>query len=157
MSEEMGVYETEQQPIADIPEATFDEILAQYEREEEEFEYTVGEGEKARKFRARRIVSLQEKIELTERADTFLEFVNSKGVPEQWRPYLKKKPGKKVANMIIFASSLLIAPKLSQFQCLRMAATCGDALIEIAGPLLGATEQSVTEAEDAAVDDAKNA
>jgi hypothetical protein len=141
---------------ADVPEATFEDILSQYQQEEGEFEYIVGEGENARKFRAVRLVNLQEKIELTELADKFMATANKKEPPKEWQPFLKKRPGRKVCMMIIYASSLLVSPKLTQLQCLQLAATGSDALIEIAGPLLGAVANDVAETEDAEIDELKN-
>lgn len=141
-----------------IPEANIEELLSLYEQEEGEFEYTVGEGAKARKYRARRLTNLSEKLAIAEAAETFRkQCLTPKNCPESWKPYLKKRIEKRVALAILFAERLLISPQITQLQGLRMAATCGDALIEIVAPIFGEAEQDATEGTFEEITDAKNA
>lgn len=155
MSEEVTPVTAEVPAI--VPDATLEDIFSQYEIEDGEFEYTVGEGDKARKYRARRLVNLSEKIALAEVAETFRKLcLTPKSCPESWRPYLKKKLEKRVAIAIIFAETLLISPRITQLDGLRMAATCGDALLDIVNPVIGAVEQDATEGTYEEIDEAKN-
>lgn len=169
MSEENVDYSTEtveeQIPIESIPEATFEDIVAEYEQEEGEFEYVVGEGKKARKYVARRLTNLSQKIELTEESEEFRAYCDriSKipdekltAVNKEWKPYLKRRIGKKTAMLVVFINRLLLTPKLSQLQCLRLAAKGGDALMEIGGPLLGAVANDTAEGEWEAIEETKN-
>ena len=148
-----------------IPEATFDDILEQYEQEEGEFEYVVGDGKKAKKYRARRVVNISDKIEISEKAEEFrklYERIRAMGddkVPEvyrEWKKFARRPMHRKSANFILFISTLLISPKLSQLQCLRLHDRGGDALVDIAVPLMGMAEQDVAEGEDAEIAELKN-
>ena len=151
------VTDTPEAAAVEVPEATFDDLIAAYQQEEGEFEYIAGEGEKARKFVARRLTNLSEKIAITEAAESLLKLTKSKAVPATWKPYLRKPLNRKVATLILFAERLLIRPKLTQIQLLQLAATGGDALMEIAGPLLGAAESDASEGENEEIEQAKNA
>lgn len=161
------VYETlsAKMPQDDIPEATFDDLLEQFEQEEVEFEYVVGEGERARKFRARKLTNLSEKIRLTEKAESLLKRcegirqTQENKVPaafQTWKPFLRKEMSRKTATMIVFVTELLIAPKLTTLQCLRLADRGGDALLEVAGPILEAGIKGAAEGEAAALETEKN-
>lgn len=164
MSEESAVYETAE-PTADIPEATFDDLLEQYEQEEVEFEYIVGEGDKSRKFRARKLTNLSEKIRMSEKATSLLNRCESirktpeDKVPETfkpWKPLLRKEMNRRTATMIIAVTELLITPKLTTLQCLRLADRGGDALMDIGGPILEAGVKGAAEGEADLLETEKN-
>lgn len=148
-----------------IPEATFEDILAQYEQEEGEYDYVVGKGEKARMYRARRMTDLSEKMEIASRAEEFIAHCerirnrDMKDVPEierPWKQYLNRKMDKKVALAILYIKRLLVSPRFSDIQLIRMASKCGDALLDIAGPLFSTAEEDATEGTYKEITEAKN-
>ena len=142
--------------LSELPEATFETLFGD-EEEQAEFEYAVGEGAGRVRIRARRLQSMDQYLQLIEQSTTFRELCSdAKRCPPAWKPYLKGKMHKKTAMLIVFASTLILSPKLSQFQCLKIAGRKGGKLLEIAGPLLGSAEADATEGEDKEIEDAKN-
>jgi len=169
MSEDIDIEEVESAEeeidVDSLPEGSFDDLIEQFEQEEGELVFPVGKGKQARKYRAQRLTNLSEKIRLTEKADSLMERCeNLRKTPEDkipeafkaWKPFLKKPISKKAATMIIFATELLIAPKLTQLQCLRLNAKGGDALLEIAGPILEAGTKGAAEGEAELLETEKN-
>lgn len=156
MSETQAANAAESEEIV-IPEASLEDLYATYEQSEGEFEYIVGEKEKARKYRARRLPNLSVKMALTEAADALCKLTETpKACPESWRPYIKKPLNKKVAIAIIFADRLVVSPRIPEKEGLRMAATCGDLLLDIVAPILNAAEESATAGTYKEITDAKN-
>lgn len=151
--------------IDSLPEGTFEDLLDEFGMEPGEFAYPVGKGAKARKYRAKRLTNLSEKIRLSEKADALLSRCEKlrttadKDVPQafqSWRPFLTLPMGKKTAMMIVFATELLISPKLTTLQCLELADKGGDALLEVAGPILEAGVKGAAEGEAELLETEKN-
>lgn len=132
--------------------STLDELMAAYGgKESDTFTFALDDG---RLFCARTIHDSSAIMEIEKKVKHVQKVIEKKRVPSEWLPFLPIDAG--VLRMCVYCEELLLEPKLSLLDALKLAKQCGMLIPTLGAHLLEGMAGIVTEAEVEEIDDLKN-
>ena len=138
--------------MSETQPTTLDALLSRYEKTDgEEYEFTISGGEV---FRARALASSVHIEKLERRIKMMLAKCNDPLPPDEWKPYLPVTEN--AVRDAVYAAELLIEPKLTFLDMLRLSHTCGMVALEIGANLVKNTAGIVIKQEQEEIEDLKN-